>query len=774
MKKKMLCVALALCMVMCLSPSLSFAADGIDISTTFTDANFRSYVAQNFDRDNNGYLSQLEVDAVTVINCADMNIASLTGIEVFTNLKELDCSGNALSALDVSRNTNLEVLNCKATNLEIVEVNHDDAGNLAGYKNCISSLNLSNNTKLKSVNCDWNELGSLDISNNKELRSLSCKGCGLTSLDVSQNTKLEELFCGWYSIKIWYKTFGDLYSFNNPLETINLGGNTSLKKLDIGSCDKITSIIEEQKNLVYLDCSFCNLNSLDVGKFDNLEYLNCYSNNLTELNTEKNKKLKYLDCGDNKISVLDFQNNTQLKHLNCSYNNSQSLRISKNAPLEYLDCRRNNIGEIDVSSCFSLEYLDCVSSGINELNLGKNKKLKELYCSSNAIAMIDLSKNTKLEVLDCGGTEIDELDVSKNSELKDLDCRNTRLTSLDVSNNTKLETLKCGYVDLWWGYWLDKPTTKINLAELPGTFEPEKASNWSPSGCTLEGSILTIPEGTDKVFYTYDCGNGKSGDFVLRIHMHPENATEWVSNGNGTHTRTSTCEAKGLSEDDVEYSKTERCSGGQATTTAKAVCSVCRGEYGELVKATYSGGGSSAQTELEKAKTEAKSEVKTEIDSNKYDDAEASEVKAIKEQADKDIAAAKTVEEVEKIKAEAEAKIGAIPTSDEKADKEAVSSVTWKTFKATSKKKKLNGKKAIKVTWTLPEGVTVDGYEVYRSTKKNSGYGTVAYFTTTKTSYTNNKALKAGKMYYYKVRGYKMINGEKVYTGWSSKAYRRV
>ena len=184
--------------------------------------------------------------------------------------------------------------------------------------------------------------------------------------------------------------------------------------------------------------------------------------------------------------------------------------------------------------------------------------------------------------------------------------------------------------------------------------------------------------------------------------------------------------------------------------------------------------GSSSSSKLEKAKNEAKSDVKKEAEASKYDTEETSKVAAIKAQADKDIAAAKTVEEVEKIKAEAEAQIEAIPTAEEKADKAAVSSVDKKTFKATSKKSKLNGKKAVKVTWTLPEGVTVDGFEVYRSTKKSSGYGTEPYFTTTKTSYTNNKDLKTDTTYYYKVRGYKMINGEKVYTGYSTKAWRTV
>ena len=187
-----------------------------------------------------------------------------------------------------------------------------------------------------------------------------------------------------------------------------------------------------------------------------------------------------------------------------------------------------------------------------------------------------------------------------------------------------------------------------------------------------------------------------------------------------------------------------------------------------------SGGGSSAVSELEKAKTEAKADVKAEAEAQKYDEAEAAEVKAIKEQAEKDIAAAKTVEEVKAIEAEAEAKIEAILTTEEKAQVAAVTGVSKQVFKAKSKKTKKNGKPAVKVTWTLPNGMNVDGYEVYRSTKKNSGYGTKPYFTTTKTSYINNKDLKAGKTYYYKVRAYILVNGEKIYTGWSTKAYRTI
>ena len=48
------------------------------------------------------------------------------------------------------------------------------------------------------------------------------------------------------------------------------------------------------------------------------------------------------------------------------------------------------------------------------------------------------------------------------------------------------------------------------------------------------------------------------------------------------------------------------------------------------------------------------------------------------------------------------------------------------------------------------------------------------YFETPKTSYTNSKGLKSGKTYYYKVRAYVEINGERHYTDYSTKASRKI
>lgn len=88
--------------------------------------------------------------------------------------------------------------------------------------------------------------------------------------------------------------------------------------------------------------------------------------------------------------------------------------------------------------------------------------------------------------------------------------------------------------------------------------------------------------------------------------------------------------------------------------------------------------------------------------------------------------------------------------------------------------KTAKGKRAICVYWFEKNGKTLnfDGYEVYRSVKKNKGYGKKPIFTTENTKYLNT-AVEKGTRYYYKVRGYKEIGESKLYSNWSTKAWRR-
>ena len=79
------------------------------------DANFKAYLLgiKEINPNENTEILLSEAAAFNgTINCGDMNIADLTGIEAFTALTYLYCYNNQLTSLNVSQNTALKYLYC--------------------------------------------------------------------------------------------------------------------------------------------------------------------------------------------------------------------------------------------------------------------------------------------------------------------------------------------------------------------------------------------------------------------------------------------------------------------------------------------------------------------------------------------------------------------------------------------------------------------------------------------------------------------------------------
>ncbi len=117
---------------------------------------------------------------------------------------------------------------------------------------------------------------------------------------------------------------------------------------------------------------------------------------------------------------------------------------------------------------------------------------------------------------------------------------------------------------------------------------------------------------------------------------------------------------------------------------------------------------------------------------------------------------------------------------DDEAEKEAAEKAALmeavKTSKLNAKSKIVtmaSGKKAVKITWEYDGEVELDGVEIFRSTKRFSGFGKKPIFVAERNCYYNT-AIEAGTKYYYKVRGFVMVDGEKVYTDKGTKAWRTV
>lgn len=144
-----------------------------------------------------------------------------------SKLKDLDCSYNGLTRLDVSVLPDLEKLVCKG--------------------NKLVSLDLSRNPRLKELECSNNKLPELDVSGLSDLEKLKCKWNAITSLDLSQTTKLVELDCS----------------------------NNKLTSLDISRCPAIKDVRLGFNNLTEFNFSHTkleNLNSRGAFKSSNLTF----------------------------------------------------------------------------------------------------------------------------------------------------------------------------------------------------------------------------------------------------------------------------------------------------------------------------------------------------------------------------------------------------------------------------------------------------------------------------------------------------------------------
>ena len=80
-----------------------------------------------------------------------------------------------------------------------------------------------------------------------------------------------------------------------------------------------------------------------------------------------------------------------------------------------------------------------------------------------------------------------------------------------------------------------------------------------------------------------------------------------------------------------------------------------------------------------------------------------------------------------------------------------------------------SGTKKVTVSWNKVSGAY--GYKVYRATSKNGTYYLKKTVTSGSTTSYTNTGLTKGKTYYYKVKAYRVVDGKRVYSDYSSVKY---
>ena len=180
----------------CLMLSACGSPEGVKINAeNFPDENFREYLlASNYGKDR--VITDEEILDVTNIDVEEYGITDLSGIEVFVNLKKLECHDNQLSQLDLTHFKNLESLSCNHNQLTELNLKANVAlSKLECNDNKIENLDLTNNVNLTYIDCNDNQISSINITACSALKYLFCANNSLTELDVSGNTKLKELVC---------------------------------------------------------------------------------------------------------------------------------------------------------------------------------------------------------------------------------------------------------------------------------------------------------------------------------------------------------------------------------------------------------------------------------------------------------------------------------------------------------------------------------------------------------------------------------------------------
>ena len=399
MKKRILSIVLCLVMVFSLLPFTASAASAIPINEeTFPDPVFREYVLKIV---GSSVLTEEKARQIEVLDVSASNIkkvlgdrdpiTSLRGIRYLKYVKDLNCSGQKLTTLNLELNSRVEKLNCSGNQLTGLWL--DPRGN-----------------SLKYLTCSVNELTALDLSKSSELTELSCSSNKLTSLDLSANTKLQQINAS--SNKLTALDVRQL----PELTHLYLWGNHDLKSIDVSKNTK----------LEFLSVSHCKLTSLNVKNNRMLVELYVYNNQLTALDVRSNYMLKKLGCYENQLTALDLSSNVALEYLGVNDNPITELDLHPLSNLQELSCYKMKLTKLDVSRCTELRRLYCNDNQIETLDLRSNKKLKTLYCQNNRLSWLNLSSNTALDprYVDCSGNVYD-IKVDENLQYKvypDLPC----------------------------------------------------------------------------------------------------------------------------------------------------------------------------------------------------------------------------------------------------------------------------------------------------------------------------------------------------------------
>lgn len=431
----------------------------------YTDDNFRAGIASQLGISDGDVFAP---SAITYLDVSGCGITSLAGIANFTNLQTLIASNNSLtctktdrSKLNLSSNTNLEVLNVNGnsaiTSIDIAalpglshlemnncNINDDQTFAPAGTHNALTYLDMSNNTTEKGFS--WHQY----LPN---LETLIVANANIKPTGFTQGTNY---FSGMSNLK--YLDVSDcplitsIYLTGAPnLETLILNKNTSLQSatatsdgklvglntlaklkhveftdVDLGTNNLITNLAASKGTLEYLDLSRATMISPSMSGFTALKAFKAAGNyNLPSGSSRYS--LTTLTINDSPLlSSIDLTGDQGLVTLNLT-------NIGRN---------NDNIDGLftGLTDCTALEMMNFDGNGFTSVPAFGHSTYTSLKLNKNALTSIDMSgadPGVQFLYAEQNGLGGDvELTATSAGPLKGLDLGNNGITSFKAEGTT--------------------------------------------------------------------------------------------------------------------------------------------------------------------------------------------------------------------------------------------------------------------------------------------------------------------------------------------------
>lgn len=304
---------------------------------TIPDNYFKIRVLNAYDYNDDDIIQMSEALSVTSLDFSNADIWNqpvydVTGIENFTNVKQLFMGRNPLGTVDLTALTNLEYLDMPSTNN--------------------TSLNVTGLTHLKSINCDTGQLTSLDVSTCTSLETLICSRNDLTSLNITGLTGITILYCNENELTSLdvslFPNMSHLCCSDNALTSLDLTGLNQIVSLCYGNQSMAAVDISQLPNLVGLSYAGGLATTLNLDTSPLLQSVWAWNSNLTQLDVSNLPLVNVVRLYNNiDLTYVNLKNGGQF-YFNADPINNFSTRFQGNPNLLYVCTNENDLAAINI------------------------------------------------------------------------------------------------------------------------------------------------------------------------------------------------------------------------------------------------------------------------------------------------------------------------------------------------------------------------------------------------------------------------------------------